>query len=77
MAPRWLVRSAVVVVAVLLFGFAARELPILAVLAAIGGALAGLGYLVTRIREMPARSAGEERSKRDRVLRDSPPPPIA
>jgi len=42
-----LVRSAVVVVAVLLFALAVREFPILAVLAATGGALAGLGYLVT------------------------------
>ena len=74
MVPRGLVRWAVVVLVILLFAFAAREFPVLAVVAA---SLAGLVYLVTRTRDMPPRPANEERSKRERVLRDNPPPPIA
>ena len=77
MVPRWLARSAVVVLVILLFAVASREFPVLAVLAAIGGGLAGVGYLATRTREVPAQPADEGRSKRERFLRDGPPPPIA
>ena len=74
MVPRRLARSAVVVLVIFLFAFASREF---AVLAAIGGGLAGVGYLATRTPEVPAQPADEGRSKRERFLRDNPPPPIA
>jgi len=73
MIPRWLVRSAVGVVVVLLFAVAAREFPVLAVLVTLVGGLAGLVFLSTRHRGMPARPADEERGKRERFLRDIPP----
>jgi len=74
MIPRWLVRSAVGVLAVLLFAFVARELPGLAVLVALLGGLSGLLYLVTRVRRMPPLLPEEERGKHERFLRDVPPP---
>ena len=52
MIPRWLIRSAVGVLAILLFDLTAREFPVLAVLAALLGGLAGLLYLVTHARRM-------------------------
>ena len=74
MIPRWLIRSAVGVLAILLFALTAREFPGLAVLVALLGGLAGLLYLVTRGRRMPPRLADEERGKHERFLRDIPPP---
>jgi len=74
MVPRWLGRSAVGVLAILLFAFVARELPGLAVLVALLGGLSGLLYLVTRVRRMPPLLPEEERGKHERFLRDVPPP---
>ena len=74
MIPRWLVRPAVGVLAILLFAFAAREFPGLAVLVALLAGLSGLLYLVTRARRMPPLLPVEERGKHERFLRDVPPP---
>jgi len=74
MIPRWLIRSVVGVLAILLFALTAREFPVLAVLVALLGGLAGLLYLVTRARRMPPLLAEEERCKHERFLRDVPPP---
>jgi len=52
MIPRWLLRCAVGVLTILVFAFAAREVPVRAVLVALVGGLAGLLYLVTRSRGM-------------------------
>ena len=73
MIPRWLIRSAVGVVAILLFALAAREFPVLAVLVALLGGLAGLLFLVTRARRMQPLLLEEERGKHERFLRDVPP----
>ena len=75
MIPRWLVRWAVGALAILLFAFAAREVPVLAVLVAVVGGFAGLLYLVTRSREMSSLQPEQEREKSERFLRDIPPPP--
>ena len=74
MIPRWLTRSAVSVLAILLFAFTAWEFPVLAILVAVLGGLAGLLFLVTRARRMPPLLAEEERGKHERFLRDVPPP---
>ncbi len=74
MIPRWLIRSALSVLAILLFALAAREFPLLAGLVALLGGLAGLLYLITRARRMPPVLAEEERGKHERFLRDIPPP---
>jgi len=74
MIPRWLVRSALGVLAILVFAFAGREFPLLAVLVILVGGLAGLTYLVTRVRGMAPQLPEEERSKHERFLRDIPPP---
>jgi len=55
--------------------FAAREVPVLAVLVAVVGGLAGLLYLVTRSRGMSPLQPEQEREKSERFLRDIPPPP--
>src|SRR5215510_10007741 len=70
MIPRWLIRSVVGIVVILLFVLTAREFPVLAVLVALLGGLAGLLYLVTRTRRMPPLLAEEERGKHERFLRD-------
>lgn len=75
MIPRWVVRCAVGVFAILVFAFAAREAPVLAVLVAVVGGLAGLLYLVTRSRGMSSLQPEQEREKSERFLRDIPPPP--
>ena len=75
MIPRWLVRWAVGALAIVLFAFAAREVPVLAVLVALVGGLAGLLYLVTRTRGMSPLQPEHEREKNERFLRDIPPPP--
>ena len=74
MIPRWLVRSAVGVFAILLFAFAAREFRGLAVLVTLVGGLACLLYFVTRARKMPPDLPEGERGKHERFLRDVPPP---
>jgi len=74
MIPRWLIRSAVSVLAILLFALTAREFPVLAVLVALLGGLAALLYLVTRARRMAPLLPDEERGKHERFLRDIPPP---
>ena len=74
MVLRWLFRSAIGVLAILLFAFTAREVPGFAVLLALVGGLAGLLYLVTRARRMPPLLPEEERGKHERFLRDVPPP---
>ena len=74
MISRWLVRSALGVLAILLLAFAAREFPVLAVLVILVGGLAGLTYLVTRARGMAPQLPEEERGKHERLLRDIPPP---
>ena len=74
MIPRWLIRLAVTVLAILLFALVARELPVLAVFVALLGGLAGLLYLITRARRMPPLLPEEERGKHERFLRDIPPP---
>jgi len=74
MIPRWLIRSAVIVLAILLFALIAREFPVLAVLVALLGGLAGLLYLVTSARRMSPLLPEEERGKHERFLRDIPPP---
>ena len=66
MIPRWLIRSAVSVLAILLFALTAREFPVLAVLVALLGGLAGLLYLITRARRMPPLLPEEERGKHER-----------
>jgi len=75
MIPRWLLRCAVGVLTILVFAFAAREVPVLAVLVALVGGLAGLLYLVTRSRGMSPLQPEHEREKSERFLRDVPPPP--
>ena len=69
----WLLEQ-VSVVAILLFALIAREFPVLAVLVALLGGLAGLLYLVTRARRTPPLLAEEEQGKHERFLRDIPPP---
>ena len=71
--PR-VVRWTVGVPAVLLFAFAAREFPALAVLVIVVCGLAGLAFLVMRNRGMAPLQAEQERDKHDRFLRDIPPP---
>jgi hypothetical protein len=71
--PRWLVRCGVAVAVVLVFALAAREFPVLVVLVTLVGGLAGLAYLSTCHRGMPALPAEEERGKRERFLREVPP----
>jgi hypothetical protein len=75
MIPRWLVRCAVGVLAIVVFAFAAREVPVLAVLVAVVGGLAGLLYLVTRSRGMSPLQPEQEREKNECFLRDISPPP--
>ena len=60
--------------AILLFARTAREFPVLAVLVALLGGLAGLLALVTRARLMAPLLPEEERGKHERLLRDVPPP---
>ena len=74
MIPRWLIRSVVGLLAILLFALTAREFPVLAVLVALLGGLAGLLFLVTRARRMAPLLPEEERGKHERFLRDVPPP---
>jgi hypothetical protein len=75
MIPRWLVRCVVGMAAILLFAYAARELPALAVVVALVGGLAGVLYLVTRARRMSPLLPEQEREKNERFLRDVQPPP--
>jgi hypothetical protein len=72
MIPRWLVRWTVGALAILLFAFAAREVPVLAVLVALVGGFAGLLYLVTRTRGMSPLQPEQERERNERFLRDIP-----
>ncbi len=74
MIARWLIRCTVVVAAIVLCALAARELPGLAVLLALLCGLAGLDYLVARVRGMPPQQPEQERDKNERFLRDVPPP---
>ena len=74
MIPRWLVRCAVGLLAILLFAFTVRELPGLAVLVASVCGLAALAYLVVRSRgPMPPSGADYERDRRAGE-REVPPP---
>ena len=73
MIPRWLIRSVVGLLAILLFAHMAREFPALALLVILLGGLAGLLFLVTRSRRMAPLLPEEERGKHERFLRDVPP----
>ena len=75
MIPRWLVRCAIWVPAILLFAFAAREFPVVVVFVTLVCGLAGLAYLVMRPRgSMPPLPDEQGQDRRD-VERDIPPPP--
>ena len=74
MIPRWLIRSAVGVLALLLFALTARVFPVLAGLVALLGGLAALLFLITRARRMSPLLPEEERGKHERFLRNVPPP---
>ena len=65
MIPRWLVRCAIGVPAILLFAFAAREFPVIAVFVTLVGGLAGLVYLITTRRSMSPLKPEQEREKHE------------
>jgi hypothetical protein len=73
MIPRWLVRCAICVPAILLLAFGAREFPVIAVFVTLVGGLAGLVYLISTRRSMSPLEPEQEREKY-RYLRDTPPP---
>jgi len=74
MIPRWLVRCAIWVPAILLFAFAAREFTVVAVFVTLVCGLAGLVYLISTRRSMSPLEPEQEREKNERFLRDIPPP---
>jgi hypothetical protein len=65
MIPRWLVRCAIWVPAILLFAFAAREFPVIVVFVTLVCGLAGLVYLFSTRRSMSPLEAEREREKHD------------
>ena len=71
---RWLARGALWATAVLLFAFAAREFPALAVFVAVVAALGALAHFVMRARGMRSLDPEQEREKNERYLRDSGTP---
>ena len=73
MIPRWLVRCAIWVPALLLFAFAAREFPFIAAFVTLVCGLAGLVYLICTRRSISPLEPEQEREKY-RFLRDTPPP---
>ena len=73
MIPRGWPRWAIWVPAILLFAFAARDFPVIAVFVTLVGGLAGLVYLITTRRSMSPLEPEQEREKY-RFLRDTPPP---
>jgi len=73
--PRWLVLCAIWVPAILLFAFAARDFPVLAVFVTLVCGLAGLVYLISTRRSMSPLEPEQEREKHERFLRDIPPRP--
>jgi hypothetical protein len=71
--PRWLVRCVIWVPALLLFAFAARRFPVIAVFVTLVCGLAGLVYVICIRRSMSPLKPEQEREKY-RFLRDTPPP---
>jgi hypothetical protein len=74
MIPRWFVRCAIWVPAILLFAFAARHFPLLAVFVTLVCGLAGFLYLISTRRSGRPQDAEQERGKYERLLRDISPP---
>lgn len=76
MIPRWLVLCAIWVPAILLFAFAAREFPVIAVFVLLVCGLAGLVYLISTRRSMSPMEPEQLREKLEaRALRETPPRP--
>jgi hypothetical protein len=65
MIPRWLVRCAIWVPAILLFAFVAREFPVIAVFVTLVCGLAGLVYLISTRRSMSPLKPEQEREKHE------------
>ena len=75
MMTRWWIRGAIGAVAVLLFAFAAREFPALAVFVAVVVALCAVAHFIMRARGMRSLDPELEREKNERFLRDAGTPP--